>query len=127
MILSKIVADYIKSIEKPSHYKYITDSMIEERMMRSNLLQQTLNCSLDELRMAVKAEISNDLAKSVSLVKPYTFEEWFKQLNELGNHYCMMITKDKKYEINRILLSELSKWKYVGMSSLYPIYESIRE
>lgn len=129
MILSKQVEEYIKKTAKPKLFKEIKDYQIQERMMRSNLLYKGLQCiDINELRLIVQAELSNELFVSIekeNKENKMTFSLWKQQLSENGINY-FMTTIDNKYQLIKLYsLRSLEKYKFIRMAGNFPHLELV--
>lgn len=88
---NQLVLNYCNRIAEPKMFKLISDSMLEERMMRSKLLYDWLNIdNNDDLRMVVRAELSKELNQHRQY-EIKSFEDWKDQLSPDRISYGMFV------------------------------------
>lgn len=126
--MNKKAIEYIQSVIKPQYLKHIDDSMITERVLRSNIEYKMLDCDSSMIRQVAQAQLSHEIYESEKLFsKKFNREKWLDELKN-GTTVPMFfviennVTKIfKEYDYSTFM----SNWKIVGDNGFMPYCEAI--
>ena len=120
--------NYVKSVIKPKYLKHVDESMITERVLRSNIEYKMLECDSSMIRQVAEAQLSNEIYESEQLSsKKFNREQWLDELKN-GKLSPMFLTVEnnvtkmfKEYDYSTFI----NNWKIVGDNGFMPYCESI--